>query len=67
MEMHNGNRKVQMYNGNYIVEMHNGNYRVEIAKQKCIMHSGNCIVKFTFNFIYNWIYVIFDMFYYNVK
>ncbi len=47
--------------------MHNANYRVEIAKRKCTMHGGNCIVKFTFNFIYNWIYVIFDMFYYNVK
>jgi hypothetical protein len=40
---------------------------MEIGYWKCTMHIGNCILIFTCNFICNWIYLIFDMFYYNVK
>jgi hypothetical protein len=53
--------------GYCIVEMHNGNCIVQIVKWKCKMHSGNCIPECTCNLTCNWIYVIFDMFYYNVK
>jgi hypothetical protein len=73
---------MEMHNGNCMVEIHNANYKVEIVELKLQvwMHNGNaqCIMeihnaqwklhsRMHMQFICNWIYVIYDMFYYNVK